>query len=344
MTRRKLYIHVGPHKTGTSTIQNGLDSNIEALRSQGYDYPKVGYVYKGHGNIVSDLTNSTQFNSILGGLNELRDYANECTYNLIISSENFDGITTKAPLEKIHKTFGSDFEIHIIGYLRAQTELLVSLWKSDHWWKGAGIPFHLWLTRNVAKHQFLDFDEFSDLVASVFGQDKVHLEIFKPNNENLFFEFLNLCGIKDTSSFQRTANANISMPDSAFELMRQLYFHPYQKQPNQTNQYKEAYKQSIKTAPKLITSYLDEVGIDLKTSMYTQETLEKVETYFLQSNKSLAQKKFGRNQLFQSPRLSPCKNHILEKLNRKHLIELSSRLLIMERSLVKQHFSSKGRD
>lgn len=39
---RKLYIHVGPHKTGTTTIQHYLDKHADALALQKVLYPATG--------------------------------------------------------------------------------------------------------------------------------------------------------------------------------------------------------------------------------------------------------------------------------------------------------------
>lgn len=100
MPKRKLYIHVGPHKTGTTTIQRGLVSNKAALQDMGYHFPDVCFNYNGHHNLVNDLTGSDDFKDWLGGLPEIAEYARSYDDHMILSSEAFDKIVTAPPLGK----------------------------------------------------------------------------------------------------------------------------------------------------------------------------------------------------------------------------------------------------
>ncbi|HMN86610.1 MAG TPA: hypothetical protein PKA74_11550, partial [Bauldia sp.] len=45
---RTLLIHVGPHKTGTTAIQQSLVENAALLRAAGHSYPEVGFLLFGH--------------------------------------------------------------------------------------------------------------------------------------------------------------------------------------------------------------------------------------------------------------------------------------------------------
>jgi hypothetical protein len=55
MTRRICYIHVGPHKTGTTSIQWFLRENRAELLKHGYFVPESGNVNGGHHPIVRQL-------------------------------------------------------------------------------------------------------------------------------------------------------------------------------------------------------------------------------------------------------------------------------------------------
>jgi hypothetical protein len=55
MTKRVCYIHVGPHKTGTSSIQWFLRENQAELLKHGYFVPESGNVHGGHHPIVRQL-------------------------------------------------------------------------------------------------------------------------------------------------------------------------------------------------------------------------------------------------------------------------------------------------
>src|SRR5919106_1288933 len=55
MTKRICYIHVGPHKTGTTSIQRFLQENRTELLKHGYFVPESGNVNGGHHPIVRQL-------------------------------------------------------------------------------------------------------------------------------------------------------------------------------------------------------------------------------------------------------------------------------------------------
>jgi hypothetical protein len=55
MRKRTCYIHVGPHKTGTTSIQWFLQENRAELLKHGYFVPESGNVHGGHHPIVRQL-------------------------------------------------------------------------------------------------------------------------------------------------------------------------------------------------------------------------------------------------------------------------------------------------
>lgn len=55
MAKRVCYIHVGPHKTGSSAIQWFLKEHRAALLEQGYFVPESGTVHGGHHPLVRNL-------------------------------------------------------------------------------------------------------------------------------------------------------------------------------------------------------------------------------------------------------------------------------------------------
>lgn len=55
MAKRVCYIHIGPHKTGTTSIQWFLKENRAALLKRGYFVPESGNVHGGHHPLVRTL-------------------------------------------------------------------------------------------------------------------------------------------------------------------------------------------------------------------------------------------------------------------------------------------------
>jgi len=48
---RTLFIHIGPHKTGATTIQHGLGLNEKILRRKGVLIPKSGRPFPKNGGV-----------------------------------------------------------------------------------------------------------------------------------------------------------------------------------------------------------------------------------------------------------------------------------------------------
>ncbi len=83
MARRICYIHVGPHKTGTSSIQWFLKENRAELLKYGYFVPESGTIHGAHHAIVRKLCGQ-----------ELRDHQQS-------AAENFARVLNDTPAEAI---------------------------------------------------------------------------------------------------------------------------------------------------------------------------------------------------------------------------------------------------
>src|SRR5258706_13501853 len=55
MAKRVCYIHIGPHKTGTTSIQWFLKENRAELLKHGYLVPESGSIHGGHHQLVRQL-------------------------------------------------------------------------------------------------------------------------------------------------------------------------------------------------------------------------------------------------------------------------------------------------
>ena len=138
---RRLIIHAGTHKTGTTTLQCFLDSNKRALRKGGILYPTSGrpkgLIKTGHHLLAWSLVDTRYVSNMLldknnEGLNRenwmnLRKEIDEWTgHTTLISSEDFEYISL-SNADFIRNLF-SDHKIHVIMYFRKPTNYLKSLY------------------------------------------------------------------------------------------------------------------------------------------------------------------------------------------------------------------------
>ena len=95
---RTTYIHIGTHKTGTTSIQWALNHNRAALDEHGFLYPRTGIPadHVGHHNIAWELYGSTEFRSVYGSIDDLLMEIRGSDRNVLLSSELF-GVAAHNP-------------------------------------------------------------------------------------------------------------------------------------------------------------------------------------------------------------------------------------------------------
>lgn len=125
--RRRLIIHIGFHKTGSTAIQTGLWSNRTRLLKVGIDYPILGVVGRGHHNIAYGMLGNWRYLRGFGNLRELRGYARRSgASTMILSAEEFD-MFERRQIERLSRAF-EGWSIIIAAYLRRQDLMLQAVW------------------------------------------------------------------------------------------------------------------------------------------------------------------------------------------------------------------------
>lgn len=133
--KKKLYLHIGQPKTGTSAIQNFIVVNSSILKDE-HDlyYPNFGRWKDGsHHEIAFSLrdtpfypvkTYEEQINYLLQLKKEIQ---NSICNRILLSSECFSVWDSKA----FKEVFNQDFEIYIICYLRRRSDYVESIYKQN---------------------------------------------------------------------------------------------------------------------------------------------------------------------------------------------------------------------
>lgn len=128
---RKLYVHVGFHKTGTSSIQSFFHQHREHLRGYGFLYPLAGIVpaYPGHHNLAWELARDRRFDSRRGTFSSLFSEVQAFDGDVLISSEGFEGVLGYphrwTALREYAKRCG--YVLRLLVFLREQASYLESL-------------------------------------------------------------------------------------------------------------------------------------------------------------------------------------------------------------------------
>lgn len=123
----RLFLHIGPHKTGSSYIQKTLFDNRSSLTAAGLDYPDAGIEFLwGHHALAAALQR--------GQWEEARRYTQALAHfehDVLLSSEDFSQLSGEA-LTAFAELLGEccgGAGISVIFVRRIAEELLVSTWQ-----------------------------------------------------------------------------------------------------------------------------------------------------------------------------------------------------------------------
>lgn len=230
-----IYIHIGQHKTGTSTIQKFLSSNRSILYQKGLIYPDFLGINSSHffawfyqfGNRVLDADQNNMVDEII---RKIFIEATTSSRNIIISSEVLFSNIVDANLEEIKKRF-KESNIKIICYLRRQDTYIESFYK-QYLKSGYSLGFNEYFKKNNFKwNPFISSSRYNwyktlTKYSAVFGSENIIVRPYESQQMkegNLIIDFLDNIGVQEWEDFTfPDTNENVSLPGDVLELFRLL--------------------------------------------------------------------------------------------------------------------------
>lgn len=221
-----LVIHIGLHKTGSSTLQNHLLLNEQALSAAGFRYAEAGRATDSGGAAHHRLLVPKQMFEGQQWRRVLRERRQHAGQTLILSSETFAKLTREQVVQLADKVGVED--TRIIGYCRPLDTLLPSAYNQ--------------LTRYGLNHR--DFDRyFAEAVdspfwarplaifgrwASVFGWQRMRVRAVTPQQlpgGALVADFLDALGVPAATQarLQSPPKVNSSWNWKVVEVLRALF-------------------------------------------------------------------------------------------------------------------------
>jgi hypothetical protein len=217
-----VYIHIGLHKTGSTSLQHFLRMNEALLAERGWIIPRAGRG-KGKGanqhNLAWHLAERPRFREDVGGLDEVAEEVSRAP-NAIISAEGLENLLDEQ-IQRLRDACGShDFKI--IAYLRRQDGLITSrYWQAIQ--TGRRVPpIGEYVAEMIASDR-LDFEVILARWQRVFGPDNLRIGVIcKETEGNLLFddfrEKIDL-SLLDNAELP-AANRNASPSALAIEIIR----------------------------------------------------------------------------------------------------------------------------
>lgn len=206
----KLSVHVGLHKTGTTTIQRTLELNREALHEAGILYPRASSIRAGgHLNLVWELTSPWKFEPSLGGLDALVDEVREAQpEHVIVSAESLSGFRRRDDVLEVPRRLAEALgcEPHIVATVRPQFLLLDSLYAQNASTGYADQPYEEWLLTQIAEENV----DLEALLGRWFDAYRnVSLIPVEPSSADPLVEtFLRTCGVTKVVDLAPAPRAN----------------------------------------------------------------------------------------------------------------------------------------
>ncbi|NCP65659.1 MAG: hypothetical protein GW763_00125 [Paraglaciecola sp.] len=220
---KTLYLHVGPHKTGTTLLQKFMLDNTPALAEQGLVYPSNYIKIFGHHELRQKIVDRALSDEDV-------QFINQSTQNILFSSEDFISLN-KADFEYLRDVIDNKNIVVIYAWRRAGYKMY-SIWQEviKH---GGTETFYHYFHNHLARpgqSQMLSADLKLAMFQSVFGEDNLIIIDYDSadSRDSLVKDFLQAVNITWYPSFV-IANDNVnavnkSMPVVDIEIIRALNF------------------------------------------------------------------------------------------------------------------------
>ena len=187
---KKLILHIGSEKTGTTALQEILTKNEDLLRAVGVLYPSSGRIHNGHFGLVDEInaTVTGQHFEFLhqsswcgpGVWEELQEEISSFTgETVIISSEHLSSRLNVTGIELMVSKLCeiADWEFNVLFYARRQDQLLQSAYSETL--RNGGTQNVDQLVESALKHcRYFDYGLILEDWASVLSVGSVMLRPF----------------------------------------------------------------------------------------------------------------------------------------------------------------------
>ena len=218
--KKKLYIHIGRPKVGSTAIQSFLKTNRKTLLENGILYPAAGERQNASHQLASVLLREAERKQDLNPAESLyRDLIAEiessAASTCVISSENFYFVQPKRVAEALE----GKYDVKIICYVRRQDEVLVSSYiqelRDDTLQEYERDDIDRYLTR-PDRLVLLDYHAIMDRWATAFGVENIIVRVYENGqlNGDLFNDFMDAMGSSLTDEYNKPQKRVNATPSS----------------------------------------------------------------------------------------------------------------------------------
>ena len=223
--RKRLFLHIGAHKTATTFLQSSLANNAPALDELGILYPQTGRIYEAHFRLCWELKDPALLGQPLEALplwaGLLEELAASPRPVAVLSSEEFGLGLDPTRLEALK----AHHDVQVIFYLRSPDSYMESFY--NQFVKDFGTREPRRIETYVAEEGlfFLDTMRLLRPWAELFGPGAIRLRLFDRAHlpDGILADFLRTLGFSAWPGFAPPAPSvlhKVSLPPDALEYLR----------------------------------------------------------------------------------------------------------------------------
>lgn len=225
----KVIFHIGPHKTGSTSIQGFMNMNYEVLKEKGILYPKAGRMYSD--NKLRPLHNPLIKSFIETGRIETEEYVEALREEIDSTKPNIVIISSEAMsreyisldfLGSLQRIFHNAERCWVL-FLRRQDELVLSRYYETIKVGSTAYPVGI---EKVNKKEILDHKVRIEKLENSTFPDKIIPVSFDCSND-LIESFADVCGFDTNNCSVSGKKKNKSPPWGVIQIVRVLNTLPY---------------------------------------------------------------------------------------------------------------------
>lgn len=288
---RRLYLHIGNHRTATSSIQSFMANNAKALRQKGVLYP---YNTPRHLKLMNQLFDGSKTPQEVAKDLEFRAESKPMDIHSILLSD--EDISCRRDLSVLAK-FRDYFDVKVIFCLRRQDLWLESWYFQNVKWQWRPALCHLTVDEFYNRRDdfpWMDYKAHITHLETLFGRENVLLNVFERGQmpEGPVESFAQLMGLELDDSFTTPPKRNASLTPLVSEMMRCL---PLDEAPTD---YRVVFDRACGKVDEIIRKTQPESAGSLILSHDQRSTILKEHAA---GNAWVAERYFGRDELFHDP-------------------------------------------
>lgn len=223
--KKRIFLHIGSHKTATTFLQNSFANNPAALAEIGVLYPRSGMIYQAHFKLSGELRDRALAERPLDRLPEwaamLAEIDASPLQTILLSSEEFGWGTDPERLAVLAERY----EVKIVFYLRSPDSHMESFY--NQFVKDFITRESRTLETYIAEEPltFLDTAKLLKPWAEIFGPEAICLRLFDKAflPDGILPDFLRVLGAKKIPVFRAPDVSilhKVSLPPDALEYLR----------------------------------------------------------------------------------------------------------------------------